>query len=274
MLTRDNGLMDKYEALTFELNKRFSKGLTFTNNYTWAHNTTNALGTAPNSAIPTGGQGDNGANVLNYFNVAADSGNAYFTRRHRFVSTFVYDLPIGRGRTYLGNSSRAADLLIGGWSVTGVTLLQTGPWLTPYFKNGAADPSGTNPSLRSVKPGQRPDCIAGQSGYVSNPTIAQYFNVNAYSIPASNIGRFGTCGVGILQGPRTATFSMSLGKSLHLTEQLTLRYEAQFANLFNITNYADPVMNVGSSAFGSVSQSQLVEQAGPRTIQMMLRLSF
>jgi hypothetical protein len=274
VLTRDNGLMSKYEALTLELNKRFSKGLTFTNNYTWAHNTTNALGTAPNSAIPSGGQGDNGANVLNYFNVAADSGNAYFTRRHRFVSTFVYDLPIGQGRKYAANSSRAADLLIGGWSVTGVTLLQTGPWLTPFFKNGAADPSGTNPSLRSVKPGQRPDCIAGQSGYLSNPTAAHYFNGDAYSIPASNIGRFGTCGVGILQGPRTATFSMSLGKSLHLTEQLTLRYEAQFANLFNILNYANPVMTVGSGAFGSISQSQLVEQAGPRTIQMMLRLSF
>ena len=273
VLTRDNGPMDKYEALTLELNKRFSKGLTFTNNYTWAHNTSNALGTAPGSAIPTGGQGDNGGNVNNYYNIAADSGNAYFTRRHRFVNTFVYDLPIGRGRTYLGNSSRAADLLIGGWSVTGVTMAQTGPWLTPFFPRTTSDPSGTNPSMRSVKQ-QRPDCATGASGYISNPTAAQYFTKAPYSIPASNIGRFGTCGVGILQGPSTGTFSMSVGKSLHFTERLSLRYEAQFANLFNFTNYADPNMNVGSSSFGLVSQSQLAEQAGPRTIQMHLRLLF
>jgi hypothetical protein len=173
----------------------------------------------------------------------------------------------------MGNSSGAADLLIGGWSVTGVTLAQTGPWLTPFFPRTTSDPSGTNPSMRSVKE-QRPDCAIGRSGYVSNPTAAQYFTATPYSIPSSNIGRFGTCGVGILQGPPTATFSMSVGKSLHFSERLAMRYEAQFANLFNFTNYADPNMNVGSSSFGLVSQSQLSEQAGPRTIQMTLRLMF
>ncbi|HUJ20446.1 MAG TPA: hypothetical protein VLX58_02940, partial [Bryobacteraceae bacterium] len=72
----------------------------------------------------------------------------------------------------------------------------------------------------------------------------------------------------------TATFSMSAGKSFSITERLRLRYEAQFANLFNILNRDAPNVNVASSSFGLVSQSQLVEQAGPRTIQMMLRLQF
>lgn len=67
---------------------------------------------------------------------------------------------------------------------------------------------------------------------------------------------------------------MSAGKSFALTERIGLRYEAQFANLFNILNKADPNMNVSSSSFGLISQSQLAEQAGPRSIQMMLRLVF
>jgi len=271
VLTRANGPSDKYDALTLELNKRFSNGLTFTNNYTWAKNITNALGAVPNGAIPVGGQGDNGDNVANYFNIAADEGNAYFNPRHRFVSTFFYDLPIGRGQKYAGGVSRAANLVVGGWRVTGVTLLQTGSWLTPYFGSGVSDPSGTAPQDRSVKQ-QRPDCN-GQTGYLSNPTAASYFSVSPFSIPASNIGRYGTCGSGILEGPGTATFSMSVGKTFSFTERIGLRYEAQFANLFNVLNLANPNMNVGSSSFGQVNQSQS-GQAGPRTIQMMLRLLF
>jgi hypothetical protein len=273
VLTRDNGAGAKYNALTLEANRRFSRDLSFSNNYTLAHNTTNALGTAPSSAIPTGGQGDNGGNVNNYYNIAGDMGNAYYTRRHRFVSTLVYDLPFGRGKKYLGNVSRAASLVVGGWRVTGVTLLQTGPWLTPYFPSGLADPSGTFPSSRSVKQ-QRPDCASGKTGYLSNPTTGDYFDASAFSVPASNIGRFGNCGVGILEGPGTATFSMSAGKSFQLHERIGFRYEAQLANLFNILNRDVPNMNVASGSFGAIRQSQLAEQAGPRTVQMMLRLFF
>jgi hypothetical protein len=272
VLTRANGPSDKYDAGTVELNRRFSSDLSFSNSYTYAKNITNALGVAPTSSIPLGGQGDNGDNVNNVYNIAADSGNAYYTPRHRFVSTVVYDLPLGRGKKYFGDIGRGTNLLVGGWRVTAVTLLQTGPWLTPYFPSSVSDPSGTNPSQRSVST-QRPDCT-GTSAYLSNPTTAQYFNADAFSIPASNIGRFGNCGVGILEGPGTSTFSMSAGKSFSVTERLSLRYEAQFANLFNILNKDVPNVNVASGSFGIISQSQGVEQAGPRTIQMMLRVQF
>jgi hypothetical protein len=228
---------------------------------------------APTSSIPLGGQVDNGDNVNNLYNIAADTGNAYYDPRQRFVSTLVYDLPFGRGKKYFNTVSRGGNLLVGGWGVTGATLLQSGFWLTPYFPSSLSDPSGTDPSQRSVST-QRPDCLSGMSGNLSNPTTADYFNAAAYSIPASNIGRFGTCGVGILQGPGTATFSMSAGKTFQVTERIGVRYEAQFANLFNILNKDVPNMNVASSGFGQITSSQLSQQAGPRTIQMMLRVQF
>ena len=273
VLTRENGPSDKYEAMTLELNKNFGNGLTFANNYTFSKNITNALGVAPSSATPLGGQVDNGDNVNNIYDIAADMGNAFYDPRHRFVSTIVYTLPFGRGQKYMGNISRAQNLIVGGWGLTGVTLLQSGFWLTPYFPSSLSDPSGTNPSQRSVSQ-QRPDCNAGVSATLSNPTIADYFNVGAFSIPASNIGRFGNCGVGILQGPGTATFSMSAGKTFQVTERLGVRYEAQFANLFNVLNKGIPNMNVASGGFGQITSSQLGSQAGPRTIQMMLRVQF
>ena len=101
VLTRNNAPSDKYEAFMIELNRRFAHGLSFTNSYTLSTNKTNALGVAPNSAIGTGGQGDNGANVNNIYDITSDMGNAYYDPRNSFISTLVYDLPFGRGKTYL-----------------------------------------------------------------------------------------------------------------------------------------------------------------------------
>jgi len=277
VLTRANGPSDRYNAMILELNRRFGHGLTFNNAYTLTSNKTNALGAVPSGSIPVGGQGDNGDNVLNVYNIAAETGNAYYDPRHKFLSTVVYDLPVGRGKRFLGSSSRAMDMLVGGWNIAGITLYHTGLWLTPYFPSSLSDPSGTAPAYRSVKQ-ENPDCVSGVSGYLSNPTIANYFNVNAYTVPGNNIGRFGNCGVGILQGPNTVTFSTSLGKSVHVSERFAVRYEAQFANLFNVNNWGLPNTNVASaSSFGKISSGQdgtPGSQAGPRSIQMMLRLQF
>jgi hypothetical protein len=281
VLTRDNGPSAIYNAFTVEVSRRFAGGLTFQNTYTLAYNRTNALGSAPDSLSPNGegvtGRGDNGGNVLNYYDIASDTGDSIFTRRHRFVSTFLYDLPIGRGKYLLSHISRGADLLVGGWKLTGITLLQTGSFLTPTFTG--TDPSGTNPSQRSEGSFQRPDCVSGVNPDASNPTRDQYFNPAAFTVPANNIGRFGSCKVGILHGPGTKTFSASVGKQFKLTEHVALGYEAQFANLFNITNLGLPntrFANGGSAnpSFGKITSTQQGEQAGPRTVQMSLRLSF
>ena len=281
VLTRNNAPSDKYDGLSFEVNRRFARGLSFSNSYTLSWNKTNALGPAPNSAIGTGGQGDNGANVNNIYDITSQMGNAFYDPRNSFISTLVYELPFGRGKTYLSNISRGADLVAGGWNVTAITLLHSGLWMTPYYPSSVYDASGTDPVQRSVKQ-QRPDCSAGVSGYLSNPTTATFFKVAAYDVPAhpvdaagtaEPIGRFGNCGVGVLEGPGTATFSMSAGKTFHLNERFGIRYEAQFSNLFNLANWGLPNMNITGS-FGQITNSQQVGQAGPRTIQMSLRFQF
>ena len=230
----------------------------------------------PNSAIGVGGQGDNGANVLNVFDLSAIKGNAFYDPRHKFLNTFVYELPFGRGKRFGDSISRSADFLAGGWTVSGITLLHSGNWLTPYFPSSLSDPSGTAPQYRSVS-NQPADCVSGQSGILSNPTLDKFFDVKAFSVPATNIGRFGNCMVGSLRGPRTVTFSMSAAKTIHVGERFSVRYEAQFANLFNVNNWGLPNTNVSSSKFGLITSQQdgtPGSQAGPRSIQMVLRLQF
>lgn len=257
VLTRDNGPSAKYNAGTIEVTKRFGGGINFQSSYTWAKNLSNALGTAPTTF-----SAENGPTTLNRFNIAADYGNVVFTHRNRFLTTFFWDVPVGAGKKYMNGAKGFANGALGGWSVAGVVLAQSGPYLTPTFSG--TDPSGTGVLVRGVTTTQRPDCIG-------TPSLA---NTSAFVAPANNIGRFGNCGVGILKGPGTGVLSMSLGKQFKFTERLGMKFESQFANLFNHPNPEIPPTNISSSSYGRSNAVQTGEQAGPRTIQFGLRVFF
>lgn len=271
VLTRSNGPSAKYNALTAEVERRYVKGLTLDANYTFAHDTSNALGAVPNTLTA-----ENGATILDRFNPSADYGNVIYVRRNRFVGTFEYDLPYGHGQHFGANINEPLNLIAGGWSIAGIQLWQSGSFLTPSFSG--TDPSGTGVLIRGVTTAQRPDCT-GISPHLNNPTRQLYFNPAAFSTPANNIGRFGNCPVGELRGPGTVTFAGTVGKNFALSNRFNLRYEAQFANLFNHVNLADPATNISSSTFGTVSNVQDANtsygpSAGPRNVQMSLRLTF
>ena len=264
--TRANDPRSRYDALGVELNRRLARGFSVNGSYTVARHLSDAGG-----AVPTAFAAENGATTLDLFRGDADYGNVAFTRRHRFVSTFLYELPFGRNRRVGGDIGRGMDALIGGWDVTGVTLFQSGPFLTPSFSNG--DPSGTGTTVRGFTATQRPDQIG--DGNLSNPTADQYFDPSAFVRPANNIGRFGNAQVGTLVGPGTRVFSMMLGKGFVLSGTSRVRFEVAFSNLFNIENLDVPgTTNVTSSSFGRINATQTVDQAGPRTIQVSLRYSF
>src|SRR5262249_3045978 len=113
--TRDNGARARYDGLTFELNKRVSRGVSFDNSYTLARNRSDSGG-----AVPSSFAAENGVTTLDRFRADADYGNVAFTRRHRFVSTFIVELPFGRGRALAGGAGPALDAVIGGWDLTGI----------------------------------------------------------------------------------------------------------------------------------------------------------
>ena len=219
VLTRSNGPSAKYNALTAEVERRYVKGLTLDANYTWAHDTSNALG-----AVPTSLTAENGATILDHFDEAANYGNVIYVRRNRFVGTFQYDLPFGRGQHFGGNLNRAANLVAGGWGVAGIQLWQSGSFLTPSFSGH--DPSGTGVLTRGVTSAQRPDCTNTNSSLVGHNRNA-WFNPAAFAVPSNsagaedNIGRFGNCPVGTLIGPGTVTFAGTAGKTSPLQNAST-----------------------------------------------------
>jgi hypothetical protein len=98
-------------------------------------------------------QDSGGANASSILDREVDFGNVYGTRRHRWNTTLVYDLPVGRGRAFGASMPRVADLLVGGWRLSNIFLWQSGPFESPYYPSGEGDPSGTGSGLNGTKTG-------------------------------------------------------------------------------------------------------------------------
>jgi hypothetical protein len=260
-----NAGTQNYQALEVDATHRLSHGLYFEGNYTLAKNLANNQGDAPSAFA---GEVNYGVPVADRFNLRNNYGNVEGTRHDRFLLTSIYQLPAGRGRQFL-NSSRLADVLLGGWDLTSITLLETGPWLTPSI-SGSFDQSNTNVVNRGAT--LRPDVVSKAYGGRGH---GQYFNLAAFAPTPAGAGRFGNAGVGILQGPGTASVSLGLAKNFALTERAKLRFESTFTNVLNHTNFAPPATQIDNAAtFGVLSAPQTAENAGNRTGQVALRLEF
>jgi hypothetical protein len=115
-----------YNALQVEENHKMSHGLYFSANYTLAKNLANNQGDTPTAYAS---EVNYGIPIANRFDVHSDYGNVEGTRHNRFLLTGLYQLPVGEGRTFL-NTGGWRNAVLGGWELTTITLLETGPWLT------------------------------------------------------------------------------------------------------------------------------------------------
>jgi hypothetical protein len=255
-----NGGTAKYHSFTAVVNKRMSNGLQLQGSYAFLRNLTNAQGWNPTAfAAEAGGV------VTDLRDKRIDWGNVAFSRRHRFLTTFLYELPFGKL-----TASRLAKQIIGGWDLAGVALVQSGPFLTITVPG--ADPSGTG--FPQLVGNGRADIVSGVSPVVDNPTPQRWLNPAAYAVPASNIGRYPTSPVGGVQGPGTFAISMSLNKTIQFTEAVRLQIGGQAANLLNHVNYAPPNTTFNTAPFGTINNVQAAEGAGPRQMQLTARLVF
>jgi hypothetical protein len=255
-----------YQALELEGSHRMAKGLSYNATYTWAHNISDAQGDAP-----TAFQGETryGLADLNRFDISANRGNVVGTRRQRLLITGTYELPFGKGRRWL-DTSRVVDSVLGGWNVNTITLLETGPYLTPT-DSITADQTNTDPAGDGSI--VRPDRVSNP--IPTNRSPSNYFNLNAFAHTPVNAGRIGNAGVGILEAPGTIAVSAGLAKVVAIRERWNLRFESTFTNVLNHTNFAPPVTNISSpTSFGVLTSAQTAENAGNRTGQLALRLEF
>jgi hypothetical protein len=257
-----------YNAMTLAVQKRLSHGLQLQSSYIYARNLSNLEG---NPASPAGGfAGEYGGQISNPYQPGIDYGNVNFTRRQRFLTTFLYDLPFGKGKMLLNSANGLLDRVVGGWELAGVLLFQSGPFMTVSQLN---DPCGCGFNVFSST-GGRADTVSGVNPYAGQ-SIGQWINPAAFTTPPSAIGRFGDSEAGGVVGPGTEAVSMSLIKSIPIKESVRAQIGVQVANLFNHPNFAPPsVLTEGVAGFGALTALQSAEGAGPRQIQLTARITF
>ena len=180
----------------------------------------------------------------------------------RFVGSFSYELPIGKGKRIGANWNRAGDLLLGGWQVNAITTRQSGfPLALTETPNTANALGGTQrPNSRGYN--------ASQTGPVQN-RLSAFVDAKAFAAPDpftyGNVGR--TINV---RGPRLSNMDLSLFKTFGLTEKLKLQFRAEAFNLTNSPMFAMPNQAFGSAAFGTITSTQ----NNPRQLQLALRMFF
>jgi hypothetical protein len=265
-----NAAESNYNSATAEVSRHSGKGLTFDLSYAWTRDLSNAGGVAPNAFAVAGG-----SFLTDRFHPGLDYGNVAYDRRHRFLATYLYDLPLGHGQRWLSSGS-VVDRIAGGWQLGGVTVLESGPFLTPYEQS--VDPANTN--ILTTVGEARPDRLRSVSVYAPRRTTAQWLNPDAFpylnlqNSSGVGLGRFGNAPVGGVAGPGTMNFSLSLMKSFSLVERSRFQLGVEAANVFNHRNYEPPDMQVDSPGFGSITALQTAEGAGPRSLELSGRISF
>jgi hypothetical protein len=212
-------------------------------------------------------------------NLRLEHGPSSFDIRNRAVFVYVVDLPVGPGHRLLGWNNGFNKQLFGGWQISGITTIQGGAPFTVYYSG--IDFSGFNQF------NDRPDVLGSGPLTQSNRNVDNAFDKTYFSATPPT-GRVGTSGRNQYYGPGLANYNFSTGKNFVLAgdNRVLLRFQADFFNLFNHTNFANPVSNESSSSFGKITATVGSATAtavgttagtvggGPRVIQLAMRLTF
>jgi hypothetical protein len=208
--------------------------------------------------------------------IARDSrGLGDFDRRHRFVTSAVYELPLyAKAQGWRGTA-------LGGWEVSGVLTLQSGLPFTPVDSAGGSAYSLSSPNLATPTFASGRNCgnAATHGGVESR--LAHCVDPAAYlpdavmplstGAPGDATG-FGNAGRNCVIGPPQKNIDFTLGKMFRLTERQNLRFQGEFFNLFNHPSFANPSATDIESAS---SFSQITSVVGtPRLIQFSLKYLF
>ncbi len=236
-----------YNSLQARLQRRFSNGLGFTTSYTYGRAYGNFMAHL-----------EGGSSPMNAHDLDADYGPLNFDITHRFVGSFVYELPAGRGRRFAPTGALGA--IIGNWNLNGIFTLESG---LP-FSIGASDQTSTGPGHTS-----RANCIGDLLPDGFDQTNDAWFNTAAVSQPSEFT--FGNCAINNIRAPGRRMMHMSIFKVLPLGDRRRAELRLETFNAFNWVQWGTPGSNVNNpGTLGRISNT--VHQ--PRELQLALKFYF
>jgi hypothetical protein len=231
-----------YNAGTIKVQHN-AKDLELLSSFTWSRSMDIRSG-----AFGVGNDGSAGggawAGPSDTYDLQRDYARSSFDINKRFVASFVYALPFGRGKRFLSTSSRLEDFVLGGWQVNGIGTIQSG---LPYSIYGTDTDTliGTNM--------QRADILHSPLPKGFHQTANEWFDTTAFAQPAPGI--FGTSRRNILLDAHSNQWDLSLFKNFSIVESVKFQLRGEAFNALNRTNLGVPNTDVNSPTFGAISSA-------------------
>jgi len=211
-----NGGSEIGHLFEFQLQRKYSKGLTFDLGYTHAKVVTDL----------------EGSDIMYWpgytWDINRDSGNAGNVSRHRFVGTAIWDLPFGTGKQFGASLPKLLQYTLGNWQTSYVVVLQSGQFLDPSC--------GSCPDTSYARVYDRPDLVGNPT--LSNANATLWFNPKAFAIP--QIGTLGDSAPGVIVGPGLANVDFGVFKYFPIREKIRLKMKMTATNFFNHPNLGNP----------------------------------
>jgi hypothetical protein len=268
-----------YHALLLTVDKNLSQGLRYELNYTWSHSIDNTSLSANNNALYsyTGF-------ICDILRPRACRANSDFDVRQEITSNFLYVLPFGRGKRFLGSAPRLLDEAIGSWSFSGLPSYRTGIAVTPYSDAYLASFDNDAPAI-----------FTGATADLKMKVNADHNSNTVYGFAGGAAGAAkvlsefrGPIGLeygqrNLVRGPGAFFLDAGLAKTFPIIqEKVNLQFRADAFNLFNHPNFGPPALNIVSNAsnFGQITttntapDTSAVPADDARVAQFSLRLEF
>jgi hypothetical protein len=261
-----------YSAFQASLNKRFSRGFNVLVAYTFAKNLGNA-------------DGNVGGYVQNSYFPNLEHGPVAPDLRHRLSVSYLYEIPVGHGRQFMGDAHGVLDAFFGGWQVAGITSAQTGEAANAVMSTDLSNTGSFS---------YRPDQIANPYDFSFNTasqgtdyacskpghqTLDCWVNQAAFVAPGLAAGQqsahsFGNAKIGDIRGPKLVNFDLVLQKNFKIRESQQIEFRSEFFNLFNHPNFGLP--GGGTSVYVDVQGGAAITNTATdnRQIEFALKYTF
>jgi hypothetical protein len=251
-----------YNALQASLSKRLSRGLQFLGSYTWSRSLDETSGS-------NGGQiYELWLSTNNQLDPRQSYGPTDFDRTHRLVFNFTYDLP------GVNNLSAVVRHITSDWQASGILVLQSGTPITVVDQSAGAVYGNYAFENRAQLSGER----INTSGSLYSRVQGHYLSADGFTTaPMAPNGTnasdtdFGNSPVGVVRGPGQRNIDLAMERAIHFSDAQSVHLRAEFFNLTNTPNFANPFNFVGTGeAFGKIT----AKSNNPRIIQVALKYQF
>lgn len=253
-------LASSYHSLQISAEKRFSQGLSMLVSYTKSKLMTEC------SAIGGGNSGDGCTSEyrIGRFNRHLDRAIDQDDLASRLVMSGVYEIPAGKGRTFLKNSHPLVNGVLGGWQMNGIGTIQSG---VPLAVRGANNFTGIN----------FPDVLRDPALPSDQRTPVRWFDIDAFRNPANfTIGNAPRT-LPRTRGPGLTEISLSFFKTFALGDRARLETRGEFFNVFNHVNYNNPGVTFTPDANGrnnNANFGRINNALEARRAQVGMRIAF